>query len=121
MVTVLALWVELGDRNSQGPSNSLAPAVKSVARDGWAPLGPGPCWWDKGPMGPGRDPFGTMLGSKGLIQKALHPPVYFFVPKQLLLPCICGSHIYDISCKVLIGTNLPLVHVFPRYRLGGRA
>lgn len=31
------------------------------------------------------------------------------------------SHIYDGSCKVLIGNNLPLVYVFLRYGLGGRA
>lgn len=94
MVTVPGLWVAVGDGNSRASSGSRAPTVKHAAHYGWAPVGPGPCWQDQGPTGSGRDPLATMLGSKGLIQRALCPPVCLFLPERLLLPCICVPYLW---------------------------
>ena len=88
-VTVLALWVEVGDGHSQGPSSASAPAVRYAAHDSWAPEEPRPCWRDKGPAGqagtPSEQSWGAEVSSRwpSALQSASSSPSSFRFPASL--------------------------------------
>lgn len=120
MATALVLWVEVGDGNSQGPRSSPQPAVKFGAYNSWGPVEPRCCWRDKGPRGSSREPLSNNAGEQRSHPESTPSSACLFLSEQLLLPCICVSHAWDSSCKVLIDTQLP-VRGFPRCRICGTA